>query len=88
MDLLFCGCQQSYYGHQQCSPLSKIRCRTTGPWARKVAGPAKNSKDMPIADVIYIFQPYTKFSKLIPTLNKIHIHTATRVYKYSYNFTQ
>ena len=63
----------------------------SGPWARKscrpgqkVAGPAKNSKDMLIADVIYIFQP-TKFSKLIPTLNKLHIHTATHVYKYSYN---
>ena len=50
----------------------------------KVAGPAKNSKDMSIADVIYIFQP-TKFSKLIPTLNKLHIYTATCVYKYSLN---
>ena len=42
---------------------------TTGPLAirscrpfQKVAGPAKNSKDMSIADVLYIYQP-TKFSK-------------------------
>ena len=46
----------------------------------KVAGPAKNSKHMQIANVIYIFQD-TKFSKLIPMLNKRHIHTAAHVYK-------
>ena len=78
-----------YLSSVQCSPLSKICCMTAGPLARnicrpsqKVAGPAKNSKDMLIADVIYIVQP-TKFSKLMPTLNKLHIHTATHVYKYS-----
>ena len=65
----------------QSSLLSKICCRTGWPWARKscrtgqrVAGQAQNSKDMPIADVIYIFRP-TKFQKI-------------HVYKYSYKSTQ
>ena len=43
-------------GHYQCSPLSKICCRTAGQVAgQKVANPAKNSKDMLIAYVIEIF---------------------------------
>ena len=66
--------------------LAKYVVGPQGLGQEKVAGPAKNSKGMLIADVIYIFQA-TKFSKLIPTLNKLHIHTATHVYKYSYKST-
>ena len=66
--------------------LAKYVVGPQGLGQEKVAGPAKNSNDMLIADVIYIFQP-TKFSKLIPTPNKLHIHTATYLYKYSYKST-
>ena len=66
--------------------LAKYVVGQQGRGQEKVAGPAKRSEDMPIADVIYIFQP-TKFSKLISMLNKLHIDTATHVYKYSYKST-
>ena len=48
--------------------LAKYVVEPQGLEQEKDAGPAKNSKDMLIADIIYIFQP-TKFSKLIPMLN-------------------
>ena len=48
--------------HQRWEASSKYVVGPQGLGKEKVAGLAKNSKDRPIADVIYIFQP-TKFSK-------------------------
>ena len=63
--------------------LAKYVVGPQGLGQEKVAGPAKKLQTRPkTPDIIYIFQP-TKFSKLLSTLNKLHIHTATYVYTYS-----